>query len=229
MGLKNRTELLDCSGYSDRLVAGRAYLVILRKGCIYCMEALNMARFTFEKSVEKLSSFPRDAVPEIALVGRSNAGKSSLVNTLSNERIAKVSQTPGKTRLLNLFYNKKDKYRLVDMPGYGWSARSGAEMKTWSAMVEDFLHFRPNLCGLLLIMDIRRDWSDEEQMLFELAQSREMHFGVILSKSDKITRGAVTIKIMQLKQYLAIDDVVPVSNLKKIGSEDVEKLMWSWV
>lgn len=188
-----------------------------------------MAHFSFVKSVEKLSSFPRDAVPEIALVGRSNAGKSSLVNNLSNERIAKVSQTPGKTRLLNLFYNKKDKYRLVDMPGYGWSVRSGEEMKTWTGMVEDFLHFRPNLCGLLLIMDIRREWAAEEQMLFELAQSREMHFGVIMSKTDKLNRGEVNLKISQLKQLLEIESVIPVSNSKKTGKDDVEKLMWSWV
>lgn len=188
-----------------------------------------MAHFSFVKSVEKLSSFPRDTVKEIALVGRSNAGKSSMINTLSNERIAKVSSTPGKTRLLNLFYNKKDKYRMVDMPGYGWSSRSGKEMHTWTSMVEDFLHFRLNLCGLLLIMDIRRDWEDEEQMLFELAQSREMHFGVILSKTDKLTRSQMISKINQLKQQLAIESVIPVSNLKKQGREDVEKLMWSWV
>lgn len=152
-----------------------------------------------------------------------------MINTLSHERIAKVSGTPGKTRLLNLFYNKKDKYRLVDMPGYGWSARSGKEMHTWKAMIEDFLHFRPNLSGLLLIMDIRRDWAEEEQMLFELAQSREMNFGVILSKSDKLSKNQIQSKILQLKQELAIDTVIAVSNLKKQGRDDVEKLMWSWV
>ena len=188
-----------------------------------------MTHFTFEKSVEKLSSFPRDTITEFALVGRSNAGKSSLVNNLCNERIAKVSSTPGKTRLLNLFYNKKDKYRLVDMPGYGWSVRSGTEMRAWTSMVEDFLHFRPNLQGMLLIMDIRRDWAEEEHQLFEMAQSREMHFGVILSKTDKLSRNEIKSKILQLKQELGIEAVIPVSNLKKQGREDVEKLMWSWV
>lgn len=189
----------------------------------------HMAQFTFVKSVEKLTSFPRDTVPEIALVGRSNAGKSSFVNTLSNERLAKVSQKPGKTRLLNLFYNKKDKYRLVDMPGYGWSSRSAEEMKTWTQMVEDFLHFRPNLCGLLLIMDIRRDWAPEEQMLLDLALSRQMHFGVILSKSDKLSKNDVKIKISDIKQVVKDFPVVAVSNLKKTGADDIEKLMWSWV
>lgn len=188
-----------------------------------------MAHFTFVKSVEKLSSFPRDTIPEIALVGRSNAGKSSLINLLSNERIAKVSQTPGKTRLLNLFYNKKDKYRLVDMPGYGWSVRHGSEMKSWTSMVEDFLHFRPNLIGMVLIMDIRRDWADEEQMLFELAQEREMHFGVILAKTDKLSTGEIKTKILKLKQELGIEKIVPVSNTKKHGRDDVEKLMWSFI
>ena len=189
----------------------------------------SMAHFTFIKSVEKLSSFPRDTVQEIALVGRSNAGKSSFVNTLSRERLAKVSQKPGKTRLLNLFYNKKDNYRLVDMPGYGWSSRSAEEMETWTQMVEDFLHFRPNLCGLLLIMDIRRDWASEEQMLLDLVLSREMHFGVILSKSDKLSKSAVKIKIDDIKQVVKEFPVVAVSNLKKTGAEDIEKLMWSWV
>lgn len=188
-----------------------------------------MAHFTFVKSVEKLSSFPRDTIPEVGLVGRSNAGKSSLVNLLSNERIAKISQTPGKTRLLNLFYNKKDDYRLVDMPGYGWSVRHGSEMKTWTSMVEDFLHFRPNLIGLVLIMDIRRDWAEEEEMLFQLAQSREMHFGVILAKTDKLSTSEVKSKILQLKQELEIENIVAVSNTKKIGRNEVEKLMWSFV
>jgi GTP-binding protein len=188
-----------------------------------------MARFIFEKSAERLSSFPRDAIPEIALVGRSNAGKSSFLNAFGNERIAKVSQVPGKTRLLNLFYNKKDNYRVVDMPGYGYAARSNDEVDSWKDMAEDFLTARTNLRGILLIMDIRREWTGDEDMLWDLADARSLHFGVILTKTDKLSRSEAVNRNNQLKQQLSLDTVLAVSNSKKTGFEEIEKLMWQWV
>src|SRR4051812_11511852 len=131
-----------------------------------------MSKLQFLKSATKLSEFPRDERPEIAMVGRSNAGKSSVINTLAGGRLAKVSSTPGKTRLLN-FFEHKEGYRVVDMPGYGFAVRSGDEVFSWRKMIESYLLERENLMGLMLIMDIRREWTDDEQMLMDLAASQQ--------------------------------------------------------
>lgn len=118
---------------------------------------------------------------------------------------------------------------MVDMPGYGYAARSGDEVRSWQSLAEDFLLARVNLRGLLLIMDIRRDWSDDEEMLRKLADTRSLHFGIVLTKADKLTRGPVISKINQLKQEVNVETVLAVSNLKKSGLPEIEKLMWQWV
>lgn len=189
-----------------------------------------MSQLKFVKSATKLSEFPFDHKPEVAFAGRSNAGKSSLINVLARSRqsMAKVSQTPGKTALLNLF-DHKEGYRIVDMPGYGYASRSGKEVASWRKMIESFLLGRENLKVLLLVMDIRRDWSDEEQMLLDLAERENLQFGLILSKADKLSKSAVKIKKDKLIQQLNIDLVLPFSNQTKEGLEMLEKKLFDWL
>src|SRR5262245_31840721 len=115
------------------------------------------ARLRFITSASDYSGCPDDSRPEIALIGRSNSGKSSLLNGIAQERVAMISSTPGKTRLLN-FFDAGDKYRYVDMPGYGFSARGGDEHHSWKPLIEGYLSARTNLCGLLVLLDVRRDW-----------------------------------------------------------------------
>lgn len=187
-----------------------------------------MSKLRFVKSATKLSEMPFDTQPEIAFVGRSNAGKSSVINSLCGGRVAKVSSTPGKTRLLNLFSHAEG-YRVVDMPGYGWSTRTGEEMHTWQKMIESFLLERENLAGMMLIMDIRREWTADEQMLLELASQRQVDFGVILTKTDKLTRNHVNQAKAKLLQQVGISDCLTISNMNREGFKELEKILFDWV
>lgn len=183
---------------------------------------LPMSKIRFVKSATQLSQMPEDDVPEVAFAGRSNSGKSSLINCLAGSRIAKVSGTPGKTRLLNLFDHKLG-YRLVDMPGYGFAARSGAEVKSWQKMIESTLMDRENLSAVLLVMDIRRSWSQDEQMLLDLARNQDNEFLLVLTKADKLSRGAGMSARKKWSQSLGLDHVFMVSNLKRTGYDLVDE------
>lgn len=189
-----------------------------------------MSQLRFVKSAVKLSDFPVDHKPEVALCGRSNAGKSSLINLLARSRdpVARVSQKPGKTTLLNLF-DHSEGYRVIDMPGYGYAARSDKEVGSWKRMIESYLLKRENLKVLLVIMDIRRDWSEEEQLLLELAERENLQFGLILSKSDQLSKSAARAKKDKLIQQLNIDLVLPFSNLSKDGLKELEKTLFDWL
>src|SRR6478752_7250400 len=106
----------------------------------------------FIKSAVLPKDYPIHKMAEVAIAGRSNAGKSSFINALTRDKVAKVSSTPGKTRLLN-FFNMADSYVLVDMPGYGFASRSNSEVLEWHEMIETYLMSRENLVGLILVMD----------------------------------------------------------------------------
>jgi len=166
---------------------------------------------------------------EIAITGRSNAGKSSFINALTNNKIAKVSSTPGKTRLLN-FFDVGDHYTLVDMPGYGFASRSGSEVVEWKTMIESYFLQRSTLRGLLLVMDIRREWDEEEELLLQFAGQIGFPVAVILTKSDKVGRGEMLKAQKQIKADAQTDHVFVVSSLKKTGTEAVEEFIFeNWI
>src|SRR6478752_6525097 len=125
----------------------------------------------FIKSAVLPKDYPIHKMAEVAIAGRSNAGKSSFINALTRNKVAKVSSTPGKTTLLN-FFNMEDSYVLVDMPGYGFAARSNDEISQWHQMIEAYLMSRENLVGLVVIMDIRRDWTADEELLKKFSDER---------------------------------------------------------
>lgn len=183
-----------------------------------------MSSLRFLKSAAQITDFPDDEVPELAFAGRSNAGKSSLINLLANSRIAKVSGTPGKTRLLNLFDHRSG-FRIVDMPGYGYAARSGSEMKSWGKMIEQYLRQRPNLAGIVLVMDIRRDWSEDEALLLEMAHSQEIDFYLVITKMDKLSRGRAMSARQKLIHTIGSKLVFPVSTLKREGHKVFEEAL----
>ena len=134
-----------------------------------------------------MKDFPVSKLSEVAFAGRSNAGKSSLINVWANQKIAKVSQSPGKTRLLN-FFSMGTSYIIVDMPGYGYASRGGDELKTWRKMVEGYLSQRPQLAGLVLVMDMARDWQDDEEILAQYVMKHDIPVLVALTKSDKFSK-----------------------------------------
>lgn len=183
----------------------------------------------FVTSASDVRECPLDSKLEVALVGRSNSGKSSLLNGMANERVAKVSSTPGKTRLLN-FFDAGPSYRLVDMPGYGWSARGGAEHHGWKRMVETYLTTRENLCGLLLLMDIRRDWTEDEADMTLWTSQIGLPVALVLTKADKLGKNELRNRIQKLQRDSKIEKIFVTSAAKKTGFEDIEEYMFTtWV
>jgi len=183
----------------------------------------------FIKTAVLAKDWPEASVLEVAMVGRSNAGKSSLINAIAGSKIAKVSSTPGKTRALN-FFDVNGKYRFVDMPGYGYDARSGNEVKSWQKMIESYLLTRGTLVGLVLVMDIRRKWTDDEQILVDIMEQVGRPVLVALTKSDKIGGNEKRSRVQSLKKLLPEVTVLAVSNTKKLGSKELEeKIFYEWV
>ncbi len=142
----------------------------------------------FVKSAVKPDQYPEYAVPEIAFAGRSNVGKSSMINTLIQRKdLVKTSSRPGCTQLINFFLINDD-LSFVDLPGYGYAKVSKKIRAAWQPMVETYLSNRPNLLGLVLIIDIRRDPQEEERNLAQWLISHHMPFLVVLTKADKLSK-----------------------------------------
>ena len=175
-------------------------------------------------SAIKREQYPAEGLPEIALVGRSNVGKSSATNALLNRRnFARTSQTPGKTRTIN-FYKINNEFYFVDLPGYGYAKVSKSEKDKWGVIMERYLQDRQELCAIFLLVDIRHDPTNDDVMMYEWIK----HFGyncvVIATKADKISRGQYQkhISIIRKKLQLEKDEkVIPLSSSKKTGVEDV--------
>lgn len=186
-------------------------------------------KYEFVKSAVKPQEYPVDERFEIACLGRSNSGKSSFINALCGGQIAKTSSTPGKTALLN-FFNIGSYYRLVDMPGYGFAQRSKADQKQWQEMIENYLALRAQLVGLLLVMDIRRGWSQDEKNLLAWLRPRRLPVALILNKSDKMRRGEALAQREVLRKESGIDSLFIVSTLTNEGIQGVEKFFFDhWI
>lgn len=183
----------------------------------------------FVKSAVLPADYPQSKRPEIGIVGRSNAGKSSFINALVGSKISKVSQTPGKTRLLN-FFDVGEHYTMVDMPGYGFASRSGDEVISWQEMVERYLVNRSQLCGLLLVMDIRREWDKEERMIKKFCSSENLPMLIVLTKADKLNRQEVEQAINKMKKVSQLEAIFAVNSEKRVGHEGVENYFFNeWV
>lgn len=187
----------------------------------------------FEISIAKPSGLPPPAGPEIAFAGRSNAGKSSAINTLvGHVRLAFVSKTPGRTQLIN-FFRLNSGALLVDLPGYGYAAVPEKIRRQWQGLIESYLKHRESLIGLVLIMDSRRPLTAlDRQMIDRFAPSgRPIH--VLLTKSDKLTRSESAATLAAVRKELApFGEQVTVqlfSSLKKTGVEEVERVVGAWL
>ncbi|MBX3018630.1 MAG: ribosome biogenesis GTP-binding protein YihA/YsxC [Bdellovibrionaceae bacterium] len=181
------------------------------------------------KSAQWSKDFPDGNKPEIAITGRSNAGKSSFLNHWAKSDVARVSQAPGRTRLLNFFEAANGKYRWVDLPGYGFAARGHAERDEWAEMIELYLADRDCLVGAILVMDCRREWSEDEEALKEFMNTTGRSLCVVATKIDKLKPNEVR-KLEQSLRKASGSPVFMVSNTKKIGAEEVEEFLFkSWV
>ena len=132
-------------------------------------------------------AYPKLPHPEIAFSGRSNVGKSSLINRLLNQKIARTSNTPGRTRQLN-FFTINNALTFVDLPGYGYAKVAKSERKGWQRLIEDYLVHAPNLCGVVIIIDIRRGPEEEEEALCEFLAHHNRPFLLVATKCDKLKR-----------------------------------------
>lgn len=187
-------------------------------------------KFSYIRSAVHPQDYPTAKKPEIAIAGRSNAGKSSLLNSMAGgEKLAKVSNTPGKTRLLN-FFDVGNYYTLVDMPGYGFASRSGGEMRDWQSMIENYLMTRETLIGMVLVMDVRRKWDEEEEMMKNLCEQKDIPLAVVLTKIDKLNRSEMMKAQKHITEMSGSDYLFFVSNLKNQGTKEFEEFLFdSWV
>ena len=180
----------------------------------------------FMTSAAKLSQCPEDNGVEIAFSGRSNAGKSSLINALCNQKkLAKTSKTPGRTQLLNFFTpDQTEQFRLVDLPGYGYAKVSKEKRSEWDLMINDYLYQRKSLKKIILIMDIRHPLQAFDTQLIDWAIESNLSIHLVLTKADKLKYGAakaILLKITQQYQHHELITCQLFSASKKMGIEEL--------
>lgn len=170
------------------------------------------------------SQYPTDGIPEIALAGRSNVGKSSLTNALLNRRnFARTSSTPGKTRTIN-FYLINEEFFFVDLPGYGYAKVAKSEKEKWGQIMERYLQDREELCAIFLLVDIRHEPTNDDKMMYDWIKYYGYDCVVIATKADKISRGQYLkhMSVIRKKLQLEKDEkIIPVSSSKKTGIEEL--------
>jgi GTP-binding protein len=189
----------------------------------------------FLTTVANLRDLPQDSLYEVAFAGRSNAGKSSAINTLAGRvRLAYVSKTPGRTQHLNYFTLTDGKY-FVDLPGYGYAKAPEAIRSQWEGLIGPYLSKRDQLAGLVVIMDIRRPLTDLDIRLIDWFRPTGRPIHILLSKADKLSRQEQTKILHSMKAELAtwgdgnLYSVQLFSSLKKSGVEEAEAVLAGWL
>ena len=174
-------------------------------------------------SATNKSHYPQDDIPEVALAGRSNVGKSSFINTMLNRKnLARTSGKPGKTQLLN-FFNIDDKLRFVDVPGYGYARVSKKEREKWGKMIEEYLTSRENLRAVVSLVDLRHEPSDDDVQMYEFLKYYEIPVILVATKADKIPRGKWNKHESMIKKKLDFDKsdtFIIFSSVNKTGVEE---------
>ena len=175
----------------------------------------------FVKSL--LTKLTPSSTPEIAMVGRSNVGKSSLINFLTNAKIAKTSSKPGKTRLINYFDINNGQFFLVDLPGYGFSLASKSESEQWGNMIEGYLAGNENLKNILFLLDIRHDPSADDKRMLSYMVFYNIPFTVVATKCDKLSRSQIGLKKQKLASELKVgkDNIYCVSSQSRTGDKEL--------
>ena len=171
--------------------------------------------------------FPDGEIPEIAFVGKSNVGKSTLINVLANRRkLARVSQTPGKTRTIN-FYLVENLFYFVDLPGYGYAKASKTEIQKWGEIAETYLTKRKQLKEILFLLDIRHPPGKNDLAMLEWIRYFGYSLNAVLTKADKLNKSELSKNIGAFKKILGIENPIPFSSLKKTGIEELWALIES--
>ncbi len=194
--------------------------------------SLNFRQADFLTSAPTLKACPPDTGLEVAFAGRSNAGKSSAINTLTeNKRMARTSKTPGRTQLIN-FFTLTPSQRLVDLPGYGFAKVPIEVKEKWQRHLEDYLRQRQSLCGLILLMDCRHPLQEFDRMMLNWAESSDMPVHILLTKADKLKKGPASASLHTVRKELAAMELVSVqlfSALKRTGLEQLQTTLNDWL
>lgn len=189
---------------------------------------MKINRSDIETVAVKPSQYPAADKPEIAFAGRSNVGKSSLLNLLTGRKsLARVSGSPGKTRTIN-FYLINDEFRIVDLPGYGYARVSKSESRSWGEMMESYLEKRPNLVKVIQLVDIRHKPSAQDVQMYDYLKYYGLDGVVVATKADKISNNEKQKNIKVIRETLGMskdDIIVPVSALKRTGQDKLLDVM----
>lgn len=189
---------------------------------------MHIKKSDLEAIAVKPQQYPPATLKEIAFAGRSNVGKSSLLNLITGrKKLAHVSGSPGKTRTIN-FYIINDAFRIVDLPGYGYAKVSRAVSQGWGEMMERYLARRENLIKVVQLVDIRHAPSKQDVEMYQYLRHFELDGIVVATKADKISKSQVQKQVKLIRQTLRLsteDIVIPVSSLKKTGYEELLSVM----
>ena len=195
--------------------------------------SFNQAKYLL--SAPTIKQCPDDTGREVAFAGRSNAGKSSAINTLTNNsKLARTSKTPGRTQLLNFFTLSEDR-RLVDLPGYGFAKVPKAMKQAWDRNLAGYLQERQSLFGLVMLMDIRHPLQEYDWQMIRWASQAEMPVHLLLTKADKLKKGPAKSVLLGVQGELAKEgfgdniSIQTFSSLKKAGLEELKKTLNAWL
>jgi len=192
---------------------------------------INVNNSDIAMTVGSAKQFPRDPRPEIALSGRSNVGKSSLINTLLGRKsLARVSSAPGKTITIN-YYNVDKKLYLVDLPGYGYAKRSKESQRVWSTLTEDYFLKNPTADAVKLVLqliDIRTGPTEDDIMMINWMIERDVNFTVVATKTDKLSKTQLAEALLGLKRdYFGAAgiDIIPFSSVTREGKDELWRII----
>lgn len=196
------------------------------------MRAMHFNQATFVVSAANLAACPPDSRAEVAFAGRSNAGKSSAINAITGQsRLARISKTPGRTQLINFFSLPQERY-LVDLPGYGFAKVPLSVKKKWQDELEKYLRRRQALCGLILLSDSRHPLKEFDRQIIDWALQSELPLHVLLTKADKLKRGAAQNTLLAVQKELKAHSSVSVqlfSSLKNEGVDAARNQLSTWL
>ncbi len=184
----------------------------------------------FLKSAATFAQCPEDIGAEVAFCGRSNAGKSSALNALTEQKkLARTSKTPGRTQLIN-FFQLNDRLRLVDLPGYGYAKVPPKMKEAWQKNIDDYLRGRESLRGLVLVMDIRHPMKPFDEMMLQWSTEANLPAHLLLTKADKLKRGPQQATMLKLKKDLPENTTVQTfSAMTGQGRDELVKKMGEWL
>lgn len=163
---------------------------------------------------------------QIVLVGKSNVGKSSFINSIANQkRLAKVGQTPGKTKSLN-YYNVNNEYYIVDLPGYGYSTMTKQEKLKTSEMINEYIHNNPNIAHIFFLVDIRHKPTNDDRIMYDWLIEQNIPFTIIATKADKVAKTKIDEYLLQItKTLFSKENIIAFSSESKLNVDKIETLI----